>query len=152
MVDSIVSQNEDAKIYSIRTIGNDGNGSISAVVAGIEYAINQHVDIINLSLYANKTLATTVLEKEIQKAIDAGITVVGAAGNVERMLLIMFLVLYWMHGFLEQQTIMVTEKQFPIMEILLTIMQKQNIHQMLQQCFLDTYQNMELIHWIIQYF
>ena len=62
MVDSIVSQNEDAKIYSIRTIGNDGNGSISAVVAGIEYAINQHVDIINLSLYANKTLATTVLE------------------------------------------------------------------------------------------
>ena len=81
MVDSIVSQNEDAKIYSIRTIGNDGNGSISAVVAGIEYAINQHVDIINLSLYANKTLATTVLEKEIQKAIDAGITVVGAAGN-----------------------------------------------------------------------
>ena len=38
-----------------------------------------------------------------------------------------------MHGFLEQQTIMVTEKQFPIMEILLTIMQKQNIHQKIWQ-------------------
>ena len=81
MVKDIVSQNSNAKILSIRAIGNDGNGSISAVIAGIEYAINHDVDIINLSLYANKTIATNVLEAEIQKAINSGIAVVGAAGN-----------------------------------------------------------------------
>ena len=32
-------------------------------------------------MYSPKTLASSVLETEIQKAIDSGITVVGAAGN-----------------------------------------------------------------------
>lgn len=81
MVASIVSQNPDARILSIRALGDDGYGSISAVVSAIEYAINSHVDIINLSMYSKKTLSTSVLEAEILKAIKAGITVVGSAGN-----------------------------------------------------------------------
>lgn len=81
MVSNIVSQNSDAKILSIRALGNDGYGTYSAVVSAVEYAINSGVDIINLSMYSPKTLATSVLEAEIQKAIDDGITVVGAAGN-----------------------------------------------------------------------
>lgn len=81
MVNNIVSQNPGAKILSIRALGNDGYGSYSAVVSGIEYAINSNVDIINLSMYSQKTLATSVLEVEIQKAIDENITVVGSAGN-----------------------------------------------------------------------
>ena len=36
---------------------------------------------INLSLYARTTLSTSVLKSEIQKAVDAGIIVIGAAGN-----------------------------------------------------------------------
>ena len=81
MVDAIVSQNPDAKILSIRTIGDDGKGQVSSVVAGMEYAINQKVDIINLSMYAKRSLSNTVIASEIQKAVDAGIEVVGAAGN-----------------------------------------------------------------------
>lgn len=81
MVNNIVSQNAGAQILSIRALGNDGYGSYSAVVSAIEYAINSDVDIINLSMYSPKTLATSVLEAEIQKAIDDNITVVGAAGN-----------------------------------------------------------------------
>lgn len=81
MVSAIVSQNPNAKILSIRAMGDDGKGTVSAVVAGIEYAIAQNVDIINLSLYAKTNLLNSVLEAEIQKAVAAGIEVVGAAGN-----------------------------------------------------------------------
>lgn len=81
MARDIISQDPDAQILSIRALGNDGYGSYSAVVSAIEYAINSDVDIINLSMYSKKSLATSILEAEIQKAIDAGIAVVGSAGN-----------------------------------------------------------------------
>ena len=81
MVDAITSQDEDAKILSIRALSNGGKGNISSIISGIEYAINQNVNIINLSMYAKTTMLNSVLGTEIQKAIDNGITVVGAAGN-----------------------------------------------------------------------
>ena len=81
MVKAIVSQNENAKIISIRALGDDGQGTVSSIIAGIEYAINQKADIINLSLYARANLANEVVKMEIEKAINNGIEVVGAAGN-----------------------------------------------------------------------
>ena len=45
MVKAIVSQNENAKIISIRALGDDGQGTVSSIIAGIEYAINQKADI-----------------------------------------------------------------------------------------------------------
>ena len=81
MAKAIVSQNSNAKILSIRALGNDGYGSYSAVVSAVEYAINSNVDIINLSMYSKKTLETSILEAEIEKAVQSGITVVGSAGN-----------------------------------------------------------------------
>lgn len=81
MLQAIVSQNPDAKILSIRAMNSHGFGTISSLVAAMEYAISENVDMINLSLYARTTLSTSVLKSEIQKAVDAGITVIGAAGN-----------------------------------------------------------------------
>ena len=81
MVKAIVSQNENAKIISIRALGDDGQGTVSSIIAGIEYAINQKADIVNLSLYARANLANEVVKTEIEKAINNGIEVVGAAGN-----------------------------------------------------------------------
>lgn len=81
MVKAIVSQNENVKIISIRALGDDGQGTVSSIIAGIEYAINQKADIINLSLYARANLANEVVKMEIEKAINNGIEVVGAAGN-----------------------------------------------------------------------
>lgn len=81
MLRYIVSQDADAKVLSIRALGNDGLGTVSDLVAAMEYAIDQKVDYINLSLYTKATLATSVLEQEIAKATDAGIVVIGAAGN-----------------------------------------------------------------------
>lgn len=81
MVSAIVSQDPEAKILSIRAMDDNGYGTVSALVAAMEYAIEQKVSVINLSLYARTTLATSVLKSEIEKAVDAGIIVVGAAGN-----------------------------------------------------------------------
>ncbi|EJX05579.1 protein containing Peptidase S8 and S53, subtilisin, kexin, sedolisin domain protein, partial [gut metagenome] len=81
MAGFILSQNPDAKIVSIRALNDQGEGTVSSIVSAMEYAMNANVDIINLSMYARKNLATSVLEAELQKAIDMGIVVVGAAGN-----------------------------------------------------------------------
>lgn len=81
MLEAIVSQNPDAKVLSIRAMDDNGFGTISSLVAAMEYAMEQKVDIINLSLYSRTTLSTSVLKNEIQKAVEMGITVIGAAGN-----------------------------------------------------------------------
>lgn len=81
MLSDILSQDADAKVLSIRAMNDNGFGKISSLVAAMEYAIDQKVDYINLSLYARTTLATSVLEQEIMKATKAGIVVIGAAGN-----------------------------------------------------------------------
>lgn len=81
MVAFITEQNPDAKVLSVRVLGDDNLGTVSSIVAGMEYAISQGVDFINLSLYAKKSLSNSVLASEIQKAVDAGIEVVGSAGN-----------------------------------------------------------------------
>lgn len=81
MVDAIVSQNDAAKILSIRAIGDNGLGTVSSLVAGIQYAIDQKVSMINLSLYVRANLSSSVLAYMIDEATEAGILVVGAAGN-----------------------------------------------------------------------
>ena len=77
MLQTIVGQNADASVLSIRTMGNDGRGTVSSIIAGMEYAINQNVSIINLSMSAKLNAANSVLYAEIQKAIKNGIIVIG---------------------------------------------------------------------------
>ena len=81
MVDAIVSQNENAKILSIRAIGDKGLGTVSSLVAAMQYAMDQKVSMINLSLYVRANLSSSVLQYMIDEATEAGIIVVGAAGN-----------------------------------------------------------------------
>ena len=81
MLQGIITENKNARVLSIRVMGDDGKCTVSSVIAGIEYAISQHADIINLSLYARTNIANSVLKAEIEKAVESGITVVAAAGN-----------------------------------------------------------------------
>lgn len=81
MAAAMAGQNPDAKILSIRVMGNNGRGTVSAIVAGMEYAMEHGASIINLSLSSRKNQMNAVLEAEIQKAAAQGILVVGAAGN-----------------------------------------------------------------------
>ncbi|MBT2570943.1 S8 family serine peptidase [Planococcus sp. ISL-110] len=69
----------DSQLYSVKVLSANGIGTLEGVVSGIQWAIDQKVDIINMSL-------TTVnndqsLRDITKKAYDAGILIVAASGN-----------------------------------------------------------------------
>ena len=66
--------------YPIRVLDNEGNGSVLNTINGIREAIEKGVDIINMSL-ATKEKISVALDDAVLDALDAGITVVAAAGN-----------------------------------------------------------------------
>ncbi|BCR03790.1 peptidase S8 [Desulfuromonas versatilis] len=75
----VVGVAPSAEIYAVRVMDGGGQGFVSWVIQGIDWAIDNQVDIINLSL------AVTVNDPALQQACDqawqAGILVVAAAGN-----------------------------------------------------------------------
>ena len=53
--------------FIYQAMNSNGFGTISSLVAAMEYAIRENVDMINLSLYARTTLSTSVLKSETKK-------------------------------------------------------------------------------------
>lgn len=70
--------NERVRILPVRVLEDKGTGKLSDLIKGIEYAVEQDVDIINLSLV---TEYTETLDPVIEKAQEQGITVIAAMGN-----------------------------------------------------------------------
>jgi len=71
-----------ARILAIRVLGPDNNGSAADVAAGINAAIDAGASVINLSLnWSNATQALVPVTAAMQRAADAGVLVVVAAGN-----------------------------------------------------------------------
>jgi len=67
------------KIMPLRALDSQGVGDSYAVVRAIDYAIQKRVDVINMSFVGFEK--STFLEEAIQRAWQAGIVVVAAAGN-----------------------------------------------------------------------
>jgi len=70
-----------ASLVSVRVLDCAGAGSVSGVIAGIDWVIADHVSgpaVINMSLGAGKSAS---LESAVDRAFNDGITVVSAAGN-----------------------------------------------------------------------
>lgn len=70
-------------IHSVKVLDSKGQGSLSSIIAGLEYAVNhQKINdikgIANLSLGAAKS---SILDAAIKAAYEAGLLVVVAAGN-----------------------------------------------------------------------
>ena len=69
----------DVKILPLKVFGNGNKTKTSIIVAAIDYAVSQKVDVINLSLGGD--IASDIENEAIQRAIAEGISVVAAAGN-----------------------------------------------------------------------
>lgn len=69
----------NAKILPIDVFNGDWGASDYVIAEGIMHAINKGADVINMSL--GGYFDSSILEEAVKKAIDAGITVVAAAGN-----------------------------------------------------------------------
>lgn len=68
-----------AQLYGVKVLDKDGNGTLSDVIAGIDWAVKNHMDIINMSLGADT--GSDALQQEVQAAVNAGSVIVAAAGN-----------------------------------------------------------------------
>ena len=71
---------KSARLYAVRVLNCSGSGSNSGVIAGIDWVTSNHVKpaVANMSLGGG---ASTAVDNAVQNAINAGVTMVVAAGN-----------------------------------------------------------------------
>jgi len=71
----------NAELYAYKVLNSQGKGYASDILAAIEQAIRDSVDIINLSLGSPFGNPNDILSTAVDRAVEAGILVVAAAGN-----------------------------------------------------------------------
>ena len=76
----IRSENPSAQVVSIK-VSENGSASAADIYAGFRLAIDLNVSVINFSMTAPNIAKNAVIRDIIQEALDAGIVVIGAAGN-----------------------------------------------------------------------
>jgi len=69
----------EANIYSVKTISSSGSGNLANLIAGMTWAIEKDVDIINISI--STTYDSPSFKERIDEAVEKGIIVVVSAGN-----------------------------------------------------------------------
>jgi subtilisin len=69
----------DADLYAVKVLDNGGSGSYAGIAEGIEWAVNNDMDIINMSLGGSSD--SSILEEWCNTAYNSGLLVVAAAGN-----------------------------------------------------------------------
>ena len=69
----------ESTIHAVKVLAANGSGSLSAVAAGIDWAVTNHMQVINMSLSA--TVTSVALSDAVAAAHAAGVIVVSAAGN-----------------------------------------------------------------------
>lgn len=69
----------DAKLYAVKAMGADGDGTLGDVLEGLDWSIQNKMDIINLSLSMNYD--SELLHDMVDRAYNDGIIVISSAGN-----------------------------------------------------------------------
>ncbi|WP_339251861.1 S8 family serine peptidase [Sporosarcina sp. FSL W8-0480] len=75
----IVGIAPEVELYSIKALNGFGVGSTNSLIDGIDWAIKQKIDILNLSITTEKD--DPALETALKKAYDQGMLIVGSGGN-----------------------------------------------------------------------
>jgi subtilisin family serine protease len=69
----------DANLYSVKAMDSTGSGTTSTILSGVEWAIDNNIDILNMSITTEKD--DDALKKIIDQAYSEGLLIVAAAGN-----------------------------------------------------------------------
>ncbi len=69
----------NVSVYSIRVLDEDNEAPISRIIAGIEWAIENDIDVLNMSFGTENYSAN--LYNAIRRAYESGIVLVASAGN-----------------------------------------------------------------------
>ncbi len=68
-----------SKLLAVKVMNSSGSGTYSSMIKGIEYAVSNGANVINMSI-GGRTVSTA-LKLAVDNAISSGVTVVAAAGN-----------------------------------------------------------------------
>jgi subtilisin len=68
-----------ASLYGYKVLGADGSGDYSGLIAALEQAVDDEVDVVNMSL--GGSLASDALQAAVQATYAAGVVMVAASGN-----------------------------------------------------------------------
>jgi subtilisin family serine protease len=66
-------------LYALKVLGADGSGEYSGLIAALDWAVQNDMDVVNMSLGGHEPSAA--LQAAIQAAYASGITLVAASGN-----------------------------------------------------------------------
>jgi subtilisin family serine protease len=76
---------KDVELFAVKVFGADGSSRFSDIVAALEYVIDKKEKSTNIHMVVNLSLGTERVARALNRAVDnavkAGITVVVAAGN-----------------------------------------------------------------------
>ncbi|XJZ26975.1 Ig-like domain-containing protein [Bacillota bacterium Lsc_1132] len=75
----MVGVSPDAQLYAVKVLDNLGEGNLSDILSGLDWAISNHMNIINLSLGTD--VDSQLFHDMVDKAYNNGIFVVSASGN-----------------------------------------------------------------------
>lgn len=68
-----------ASLYAVKVLNAQGSGSYSGIVDGIQWAVNNKMNVVNMSL--GSPTGSAAIQKAVEAAYKAGVTLVMAAGN-----------------------------------------------------------------------
>ena len=73
----------DATLMCIKVLGDDGNGTLEALVSGIEFAVEHGADILSISLGWTfpDTYVSTIMREMFENVLATGVIAAVAAGN-----------------------------------------------------------------------
>ncbi len=75
----VIGIGPDTDLYAIKVLDSNGSGYTSDIIEGLDWAIKNGINVVNLSL--STTTDVSSLRTAVQKANEAGIVIVAAAGN-----------------------------------------------------------------------
>jgi subtilisin len=77
--DVVVGVAPQVSLYSVKVLNSAGSGSTSTIIAGIQWAVDNHMQIISMSL--GSSTGTTSLQTACDNAYNHGVLLVAASGN-----------------------------------------------------------------------
>lgn len=69
----------EVSLYAVKVLGSDGSGTYSGIAKGVEWAIDNNIDVVNMSLGGSQ--GSTTLQQAMDNAYNSGVLLVAAAGN-----------------------------------------------------------------------
>jgi subtilisin len=76
---AVVGVAPGVELYGLKVLGANGSGDYSGLIAALEWAVANNIDVVNMSLGGYE--ASAALQSAVEAAYRAGIVLVAAAGN-----------------------------------------------------------------------